>query len=222
MRAPGPQRSRGVTLVVVLMALIGLALASVALVRGVDQGGRIAGNLAFRQAATAAADPVAEAALAWLLGTAAGSTSALNEDRPAEGYYATSLDALDPTGDRPGALARVDWDGDGCGGAAVTCVQPRSAGTVDGQASSYLITRLCRSTGEPQPTASQTCATALGNLSAEVCRGQINYETVGSAGGGGLVRGCGLAPLSPYYRIIVRTVGGRGAVSLVETIVSLS
>lgn len=213
---------RGVTLIIVLMALIGLALASVALVRGIDQGSRIAGNLAFRQAAVAAADPVAEAALAWLSSTAAGSSAALNEDRPADGYYATSLDALDPTGDRPDALARVDWEGDGCGGAAVTCVQPRGVTALDGQPAAYLITRLCRSTGEPQPTASQTCATALGNLAEEVCRGQINYETVGSAGGGGLVRGCGLAPLSPYYRIIVRTVGGRGTVSLVETIVSLS
>ena len=46
----------GIVLFTVLIALVVLSLASVALVRSIDTGVTIAGNLAFRQAATQAAD----------------------------------------------------------------------------------------------------------------------------------------------------------------------
>ena len=223
-RTPRAPAARGMVLILALLALVGLALSAVVLVRAVDAGGHIVGNLGFRQQATSAADPMAEEALAWLVATQAGDLGALQTSQPAAGYYASSLDDLDPTGSRPGALARVDWDGDDCGGAPVTCLPARAATPVGPHTGQWVITRLCRIEGEPQPSSTQTCASAVGNLEAEVCKGRLDYETLGSAGRdqGGMVRGCGLAPLSPYDRIIVRSVGGRGTVSYTETIVSLS
>lgn len=216
--------ARGMVLILALLALVGLALSAVVLVRSVDAGGQIVGNLGFKQQATAAADPMAEEALAWLLAAQATDLAALHASQPEAGYYASSLDDLDPTGSQPGALARVDWDGDDCGGADITCLPARAATPVGPHTGQWVITRLCRIEGEPQPSSTQTCASAAGNLEAEVCKGRLDYETLGSAGlgQGGMVRGCGLAPLSPYYRIIVRSVGGRGTVSYTETLVSLS
>ena len=56
---PGSQH--GIVLFTVLIALVVLSLASVALVRSIDTGTTIAGNLAFRQAATQAGDAGTEA-----------------------------------------------------------------------------------------------------------------------------------------------------------------
>ncbi len=82
------------SLLFALMALAAMLLAAVALVRSVDSGALVLGNLGFKQEATQAADRAAEVARAWLLTTAVDLTA----DSPANGYYATSQDNLDPTG----------------------------------------------------------------------------------------------------------------------------
>ena len=58
---------RGVSLLFALMALAAMLLAAVALVRSVDSGALVLGNLGFKQEATQAADRAAEVARAWLL-----------------------------------------------------------------------------------------------------------------------------------------------------------
>lgn len=56
------ESQRGVTLLIALIALIAMSLAGIALVRSLDTGNLIAGNLAFRQASLQAADKGVEAA----------------------------------------------------------------------------------------------------------------------------------------------------------------
>ena len=86
---------RGVSLLFALLALAAISLAAVALVRSVDSGVQVIGNLSFKQDATAAADRAAEVARAWLQ---APGRDLLNDSTSGLGYYASSQDNLDPTG----------------------------------------------------------------------------------------------------------------------------
>lgn len=205
---------RGVSLIFALLALAALSLAAVALVRSVDSGTLLLGNLGFKQDATAAADRMAEQARAWLMNPA----NNLAVDGP--GYYATSQDGLDPTGRLTSTatpMAVVNWgDSDSCAclaaGACQTCDRlPSNEQTFnDGKVRArYLITRLCPATGAV--TATNACAQpAVNAISAASARGELRIGTE--------TRPSEAAQI-PYYRIIVRTVSGRNSVSFTETII---
>lgn len=57
-----PQRERGVVLMIALIVLVALTLAGLSMVRTVDTGSVISGNLGFRQAAVQATDAAVEQA----------------------------------------------------------------------------------------------------------------------------------------------------------------
>ena len=105
---------RGVSLLFALLALAAMSLAAVALVRSVDSGGLVIGNLSFKQDATTAADRATEDARQWLMQAGRDLTA----DDPSEGYYATSQEGLDPTGRLTSAsnrMAVINWgDSDSC------------------------------------------------------------------------------------------------------------
>jgi Tfp pilus assembly protein PilX len=210
------RRERGVSLLFALIALVALALASVALVRSVDTGALVIGNLGFKQDATATADQVANQAMDWLAAeSAANGGLALYADSIPDGYYATSLDALDPTGngstDKSRAL--VDWSGDGCAYAAAgsfaTCLDPSAAKAGGQNAGRWIITRLCKTTGAPG-AAGNSCAVPLTKVAVESGGGECKYGNCARFGPGSG---------GPYFRIIVRSVGARGTVSFTESIV---
>ena len=91
-------RQDGVSLLFALLALVVLSMAAVGLVRSVDTGLLVQGNLGFKQDGVAAAASGAEEALKWLEMQASGD---LEKDYPAgSGYYATSNETLDLTGNR--------------------------------------------------------------------------------------------------------------------------
>ena len=69
-----PRNQRGVILFIALIVLVAMSLAGIALMRSVDTNVLIAGNLAFRQGATLAADRGIEDAKNWLAANAAGVT----------------------------------------------------------------------------------------------------------------------------------------------------
>jgi hypothetical protein len=217
-RALGRSVQRGVSLIFTLLALTAMMLAAVALVRSVDSGATVLGNLGFKQEATSAADHAAEVARTWLL-----SGADLTVDNPNNGYYATSQDALDPTGRLTSAatpLAVVNWlDSDSCAcltASPATCSScsrtPALAPvtTANGRVQArYLITRLCPLTGAV--SAANACAKPASlALSNAASRGEVRV---------GAEERPSEAPTTPYYRIIVRTVGGRGTVSFTETVI---
>lgn len=106
-----PRVQRGIVLFTVLIALVVLSLASVALVRSIDTGTTIAGNLAFRQAATQAGDAGTEAALAWIQGQIAANGGIVLHTSKASGYYATSRSGCDLTGGLTASTAdNVRWE----------------------------------------------------------------------------------------------------------------
>ncbi len=208
---------RGVSLIFALLTLAVMSLAAVILVRSVDTGAQVLGNLGFKQDATAASDRATEAAIAWLQ-TNGGAT--LDGNVTTAGYYATSLDNLDPTGRATSAtnkLAVVNWgESDSCNcvsaGTCDSCtVLPSSEITYGGNRSRYLISRICQK-AEPVSATNVCARPAAASTSDAASRGEVRAGTE--------LRPTKLVS-NPYYRIIVRTVGGRNAVSFTETIVHL-
>lgn len=211
----GRRSQRGVSLLFALMALVAMMLAAVALVRSVDSGALVLGNLGFKQEATSAADRATEVAR----GVLTAPPFDVNADSPANGYYATSQDALDPTGQLTSAatpLAVVNWrDADSCACLTTTPATCSSCSrlasdpiTYNNVQARYLITRLCPLTGAVSAT--NACAKPASTaISQAAARGEINNVSGRPE----------VVAAQPYYRIIVRSVGSRGTVSYTETII---
>ncbi|MDE2395240.1 MAG: hypothetical protein KGM91_07340 [Burkholderiales bacterium] len=205
---------RGFSLVFALVALAALLLAAAGMLRSVNTGSLVIGNLGFRQDAVAASSAGAEAAIAYLQANVAGVT--LDADHPAAGYYATSLANLDVTGGVTSAahkMALVDWDADGCADADASsydtsaCLQAAPAKTVNGNTVSWIAMRLCTTSGSYAP--GNPCTTpAAAATSNATDRGELT--------GGGRISS---VVTSPYYRIVVRVLGPRHSVSYTETMV---
>lgn len=205
-----PGRQSGVVLFIALIVLVAMTLAGIALVRSVDTGSVVAGNLAFKQGATLAGDAGTEAAIAWLL-PVAGTASAY-ADQPAAGYYATSQDTLDMTGgSNDPNRALVDWDFNSCNGATTpACIAPAPPLSTDaaGNTVTYIIHRLCLSSGDPNASGN-TCANYQTASSTSPKRGELKYGEDKRFE----------PPAKEYYRITSRTAGPRNTASFVETIV---
>jgi len=96
-----PARQDGVVLFIALIAMVILSLGGVALVRSMDAGTSVAGNLAFRQASIVAVNRAVEDAVDKLFTTAVINTVA---DDAAHQYFATLQGGEKPDG-TPAVLA---------------------------------------------------------------------------------------------------------------------
>lgn len=209
-----PSTQQGMSLIFALLALVALSMGAVALIRSVDTSGMVLGNLGFKQDATAATERATEAAIVFLQGVPDRTQNSGDTNGGAAGYYASSTDALDPTGQGSETTrVLVDWQADGCKYAnAATSDQctlaARSLVGGDGQRTDYVIFRLCRQAGaiaDGNPCIAPSDASSGSSTK----RGKLDY--------GDYARFVG----SPdaYYRIIVRSVGARNTVSYTETII---
>lgn len=216
-RLAAPRGQQGVSLMFALMALVVISLAAVALVRSVDTSSLVIGNLGFKQDATSAASQAAETAVAFLNANVGAN---LENDVPASGYYASSRDTLDVTGQASTNTNRavVDWTGDGkCSlyatGSYGLCVRASDEISLNGGANKarYIITRLCATEGAP---AAIDCAVPTGSaLTGGGNKGTPGYGTGQKADV--------IVVNSQYYRIVVRATSARGTVSFTETMVQL-
>jgi len=133
-----PRKQRGVVLFIALIVLVAMSLAGIGMVRSVDTGNLIAGNLAFKQATLNASDLGLETGYQWLL-TQAG-TTALDANIVASGYNANP----------PANDATLDWtDIANWGGSVVLATDAA------GNTTRYMIHRLCPAVG---PVTGQICA----------------------------------------------------------------
>jgi type IV pilus assembly protein PilX len=199
-RIVAPQRQRGVILIITLIILVAMTLAAVSMIRSVDTSSMIAGNLAFQQSATNSGDAGVEAAIAWL--EANGTT--LEANSPANGYYATSGDTADLTGNKTAAIASDDMDW-----TSAARVKKLDADAV-GNEVAYVIHRMCNNVG---PLNGATCATGIS-------------EKKGASEGGGRQMGSyqpgGWQELANrgFYRITARITGPKNNTSYVQAIVT--
>jgi type IV pilus assembly protein PilX len=216
-------RQGGASLLFALITLVALALAAAALVRSVDTGAVVMGNLGSKKATAVAADRATQMAIKFL-------ATDMNEgarlvDNANQGYYATSKEDYDITGfDRTDPNRKlVNWDVDGSCAYATsgTCdanTRPSDKFWVDQAArleARWLITRLCTTAGKDAKGISlNNCAVALkGSQMTDPNAGAVD------AGGGPRFQ---MQNQQPFYRIIVRVTGPRNAVTYTETIVNLT
>lgn len=135
-----PHRQQGVVLFIALIVLVAMTLAGIAMVRQMSTGMAVAGNLAFKQNATAAADLGIEAARTWWRGQTA---SALAVDSITPGYFSSWDATFDP--------ATYNWD----------AANNASATISDGASNNvkYVIHRLCSTANITVTAAGQKCVT---------------------------------------------------------------
>jgi Tfp pilus assembly protein PilX len=207
---------RGLSLIVVLVALLVISFAAIALLRSSDTSTLVSGNLGFQRAALASGDAGTEAAIAWLEANAAGGV--LFDDDEANGYFATTADNCDLTGSTTPADAAddVDWTGDDPGGdcnMVARAVTPD--GVADGFGVSYVINRVCNAAGDsnsvlaPDGT-TMACSRTGGGASEGSTKGGAAYGNTPLTGGA-----------QTYYRITTRIDGPRGTVRYVQSLVVL-
>jgi type IV pilus assembly protein PilX len=208
----GQRRQHGMSLFVVLIALVLLSLGAVGLIRMVDTGALIAGNLSFKQSTTLSADNATERAITWLETNYAG--SALFNDDANRGYYASAPNRLDISGNiADPARTLIDWDSNNCAYAAAAshsaCIQPVLDSQTGGITTRFLITRMCSSAGDPD-TAGNNCARPVASeIDVPSERGKVVYGSVRRTA---VLNG-------PYFRIVVRAEGPRKTISLTESYV---
>lgn len=203
-RRPPHRKQQGVVLLVAIIALVALTLAALALTRSVYTSNVIAGNLAFQRSATHSAELGLEVAMQWLeasktetAGNCGGPKLYCHQEK--DGYAATRL------GDDQ-VRSWLDYWQMSLAATARTLPQDAAGNTV-----SYVIERMCSSTGDPLATATNTC-TASPRPSASTCSGGSSC-----AGGENNVA----SPPPVYYRITILVRGPRNAQSLVQAMVSL-
>jgi Tfp pilus assembly protein PilX len=200
-------KQRGVVLFFALISLLAIMLAAVALIRSVDTSTMIAGNLAFKQAATVSGDAGTEAAIAWLttVETANAAKNVLtdvthpfNIDNAAAGYYATLNPNLSLTAT---SGTRIQW---------TNADSVLLATDTSGNTTSYVIQRMCRNAGVAIKDADCLFSGAVQDtngqnipLPQEICKGD----------------GCPVAGQTPQIRVTSRTTGPKNTVSYVQAFV---
>lgn len=198
----GARAQRGVVLFIALIVLAAMTLASVALVRSVDTATLGAGNIAFKQSATQAAERAVAAAMAKFatlptLGPLATGTTAQNHQ--AADNYCASLLPTDPRGVPLvllGTPATVDTNNKACDS------QPLAAAnkiliTPTQETLRYVIERLCPAIGAPNQ---DTC----------------NVAQVIPGGGSGTEAHLGAN--KPLYRVTVRVDGPRNTLHFTQVV----
>jgi type IV pilus assembly protein PilX len=207
-------RQRGVVLFFALVSLLAIMLAAVALIRSVDTSTMIAGNLAFKQAATTSGDAGTETAIVWLSAkeTANVGKNVLND--PTHEFNMTNLAA------NPGYYSSVDpalnlfadatWDND-INNSNNTNLNSVVVG-IDGSGNKVrrVIQRMCRNANVAVQNADCLFSGAIQDtngqnipLPQEICKGA----------------GCPVAGQTPQIRITSKITGPKNTVSYVQTFV---
>jgi Tfp pilus assembly protein PilX len=201
------KQQHGLVLFLALIALVVMSLAAVALIRSVDTNTMIAGNLAFKQAATTSADAGIEAAITMLAGmrdsaanagknvlTDASHTFNITNTATNPGYFSNADPALNLT-------AAATWDN----------VNDVLVGTDNsGNRIQYIVQRMCRNANVAIQNAdclfSSPALDTNGQqipLPQNICNGP----------------GCPTAGQTPQIRITARVTGPKNSVSYVQAFV---
>ncbi|MFN5746317.1 MAG: hypothetical protein ACK443_09570 [Methylococcaceae bacterium] len=188
-------------MLVTLVVLLAMVLSGLALVRSVDTTNVVAGNLAFRHAASHAADIGIETAVDWL--QQAGTMSIdLNVSHYGAEDAAAYVAFRSPS-DEPPAAASWDayWQ------ASLQPISRLIPGAAGQPEIRYVIQRLCSAQGNPaDPESGVRCSISPANISS------------GNSKGGGI----GLMSSGQiYYRITCRIFGPGNTVSYVQSVVLL-
>lgn len=193
-RLSAKRKQDGVVLFIALIALVTILLAAVALVRSVDTSSLIAGNIAFRRAATSSADTGLESAIAWLSAQQLAdkdknpdldASHVLNNTDKANGYY-SNLDESDS--DFKSAATWTDQ------------LSGKAGKDTNGNEVRYIIQRMCR-TKDVIPK-SENCIFADAESKTDSQDGPKPHAEKNAN--------------SPMYRVTVRVTGPRNTTSYIQ------
>jgi type IV pilus assembly protein PilX len=190
----GRAGQRGLVLIVALVVLVAITIAGAAMMRSVDTSTLVAGNLAFQQAATHAADKGIEQALAMLQQKAAAQT--LHENDTSNGYVATRNDRHNPP---PGKSWQQFWQ-------ESLSANARDAG--QDQFNNHLYYVVHRECAEAKVASQASCVSSPASTASSRNSQRINPSNYRAA-------------TSIYYRITVRVVGPRRTESYVQAYVAM-
>ncbi len=228
--ASNPRQQRGVVLLIALIILVAMTLAGIGMMRSVDTGGVIAGNLAFRQSTLNASDVGTSTAFSALASVANSNTTAdkqilnFSNGQPCSnapgaiamgcnvaganinfpGYAAAPQQACEVTNTCPAGAAWWTVAGNWALAAnAPAILDPTNGSTI--ATVQYLIHRMCMN-GSASPG-------AVG----QVCQTYTQPAT-----------GCSKTQLLPcqstsvFYRITTRSTGPRNTVTYTQSLVLIS
>jgi len=206
---PNQKNQRGVVLVIALIALVALSLAGIAMMRSVDAGNLISGNMSFKQASVVMSDFAMNRAMAHVSGVVVG-TSRFSNFPVAQPYYFASYQQADALG-RPLALVnqqsclrldRNDPNNTSVNPNATTFWILDGNNNNTGFCASIFIERMCSNAVEGKAPDYNYCVLSTSG---------------GQSGGGGVGPGEKLkSQESPYYRITIRTEGAANTQSYVQ------
>lgn len=179
-------KQKGLVLFIALIALVVMSLAAAALIRSVDSSVLVAGNLAFKQAATMLADTGIANSYTFISGA---STTTLESDTTADGYYPTLDDSMVLT-------SASNWDN----------THSFTASNQSGYETRYILQRMCRATGPGDTT---NCLAGIGNALAN-SKGSKGYGSYGGAAG---------SSNAIVYRVTVRVTGPKNTASYLQAFV---
>jgi type IV pilus assembly protein PilX len=188
-------RQRGAVLLIALIMLVALTMAGLALMRSVSTSNIIAGNLAFQQAATHSAGAGIETAVSWLQANTANTT--LHSSILTGSGMRYVAQRQDPTS---GQSWDAFWTGTLAGSGAVNALPADAAGNTV----SFVIHRLCNSTGAPTYPGCSAPA--------------VDVQSAGNSFGSGVIALNQTRQV--YYRITARVTGPRNTLSYVQAVVS--
>lgn len=227
-RITTPHNQRGMVLIIALIILVAMTLAGIGMMRSVDTGSMIAGNLAFRQATLNVSDAGTSAAFNALMAVANSNNT---NDKAILNYDGNNTQ---PCSNAPGATAVVAGVAVCTGGnisfpgyfsspinacevtGALPCATnwwtiaanwagaPTVAVPDVNTTVQYLIHRMCQTPNSPPNTTAATCQTYMPPVT-----------------GGSHTPGAPMITSPPiyYYRITVRVTGPRNTVSVVQAMV---
>lgn len=187
------RRERGLVLFIALIVLVAMSLAGVALMRSVDTGTVVAGNMAFKQAAIMVADRGTQEATKWLSDNSVG--PALQSTDETRGYFSS----------RP--VVEPDWFDAASWSQSVAL--NGGAPDASGNVVRYVIHRMCTLPDTPYNG-------AVGSTPNECA---LYFAVSAAAAGGSMAVGApqfvGIPQL--YYRVTTRVEGPRNTVSVIQT-----
>lgn len=199
-------RQRGLVLVLALIVLAAMSLAAVGLMRGVLGSNRVAGNLAFQQAALQAADVGVETAVAWLeqMATEQSGTPLAPTNRLWGNVTAGTGIAYNYVSTRADPAANQTWEAFWQTLVNVNQVNNLAPDAAGNQVS-FVIHRLCALPGDPNASRCEAAPSLPAAVQNSSKSSSLKLKQASQV----------------YYRITVRVQSARNATSFIQAMVAI-
>ncbi len=191
------KHQKGLVLFIALIALVAMSLAAAALIRSVDSGVLVAGNLAFKQSAIMSAETGIARAYRFINENGEAVLYA-----PTTGYYANFDGVL--LENSASLNATATWEN--------SILVPKDIADHSGNETRIILQRMCRNPGAVDQ---ENCLVGTGNSAAN----SMGAKSEGGGAGGGGFGGQKGGADAVVYRATVRVTGPKNTVSYLQAFI---